>query len=301
MRDPDALARELLNLSLPGDYSDFMRHYGDRLAEDPIAGESWIPGLGNLDFAIGTTEAFRSSLRGFPRDAVVIAYQGMKRIEKINEEVRVYVLLKAPEGGLFLVDDLGAVDATRLADGFQQWIGPALDRALLGSRYKSTLFAIAFQGEERAEEVRRELEKLEGEALIDLEDSVVVVRRVDGKVRLHQSRGGAVKGAAGGGLTGLLIGSLFLTPFLGAAFGALAGAFSRGLSDTGIDDEFIRQLASTLDPGSSALFVLVRKADPEKVMARMEGIGGRILTTTVGKEREAALQALLDAHPGETA
>jgi uncharacterized membrane protein len=41
---------------------------------------------------------------------------------------------------------------------------------------------------------------------------------------------------------------------VGAGFGALAGA----LSDYGIDDQFIRSVGATIEPGSSAHFVLVR-------------------------------------------
>jgi hypothetical protein len=43
-----------------------------------------------------------------------------------------------------------------------------------------------------------------------------------------------------------------------AAVGAGSGARSGALSDYGIDDQFIRSVGATLEPGSSALFVLVR-------------------------------------------
>lgn len=299
MKDFEASVRHLLNLGLPDDYADFMRRYGERLADDPLSEESWIPGLGSAGFAIGTTQAFRSSLRTFPPDGLVIGYQGLRRIEKINEDVRVYVMLNTRDGRIFQVDELGAVDSAPLAGAFGPWVEPALGRALLRSRYRSTLFAVAFDGEERAGEIRDRLLELQSEHLIDLEDAVVAVRRQDGRVRLEQGLRSSLKGAAGAGLTGFLIGSLFMTPILGAAFGAVAGAISGALSDTGIDDDFIRELARTLQPGSSALFVLVRRADPEKVKAEMEGIGGRILTTNVGKEKEAELQALMDVRNAE--
>ena len=88
---------------------------------------------------------------------------------------------------------------------------------------------------------------------------------------------------------------IFLNPLLGLAVGASAGALSGALSDLGIDDQFMKNLAATMTPGSSALFVLVRKATLDKVLEELRGTGGTILKASLSHEDEAKLQAALDA------
>jgi uncharacterized membrane protein len=82
---------------------------------------------------------------------------------------------------------------------------------------------------------------------------------------------------------------------LGVAVGATTGAILGALSDVGINDGFMKQLGATLTPGSSALFVLVRKATPDKVVDEVKQYGGTVLRTSLTKEDEAALQAALDS------
>jgi uncharacterized membrane protein len=48
-----------------------------------------------------------------------------------------------------------------------------------------------------------------------------------------------------------------------------------------------------MKPGSSTLFVLVRKATPDKVLEEMQGTGGKVLRTSLSHEDEAKLQAAL--------
>jgi uncharacterized membrane protein len=75
--------------------------------------------------------------------------------------------------------------------------------------------------------------------------------------------------------------------------GAGTGALAATLTDYGINDDFIRSLAKTLAPGNSALFVLIRKAQPEKVLREMSRFRGRVLRSSLSPEQEARLQAAL--------
>jgi uncharacterized membrane protein len=154
---------------------------------------------------------------------------------------------------------------------------------------------VGYNDEHQAEEVRLKLIKMQHEYLVDLEDAVVAVRDKEGRVKLHQIHNLTAQGAIAGGFWGALIGLLFLSPFLGAAIGAGAGAIGGALSDVGIDDRFMDELAGTLAPGSSALFVLVRKMTPDKVLPQLQGAGGKILQTSLSNEDEAKLQAALNA------
>src|SRR5215467_10140644 len=140
----------------------------------------------------------------------------------------------------------------------------------------STLIAVAYDTPFKAEEIRMKLQKMQQSYLIDLEDAVVAIKNAKGKVKLDQQFNLTALGAARGGFWGALIGLLFLNPFFGLAVGAVAGAVSGALHDVGINDQFMKDLAQTLQPNTSALFVLVRKATPDRVLEVLKGTGGRI-------------------------
>lgn len=76
--------------------------------------------------------------------------------------------------------------------------------------------------------------------------------------------------------------------------GAIAGAIGGSLADYGIDDEFAKSLTKSMTPGSSAVFMLVRKVTIDKVEPELAKFGGKILHTSLSKEVEAKLQATLD-------
>ncbi|MEG3438529.1 DUF1269 domain-containing protein [Pannus brasiliensis CCIBt3594] len=158
------------------------------------------------------------------------------------------------------------------------------------------LIVIAYDDKFKAEEVRLTLAKLQREYLIELEDAAVVVKEDDGKVKLKQAVNLAAAGASSGSFWGLLIGILFFAPVLGVALGAAGGALGGALSDIGVNDNFMRELGATLPNGSSALFVLVRKVTPDKVLEEVAPYGGKVLRTSLTKTEEAELQAILDKH-----
>ena len=159
----------------------------------------------------------------------------------------------------------------------------------------STLVVVSYDQEFQAEEVRLKLRKLQKDYLIDLEDAVVATKDAKGKVKLHQAMNLTGAGALSGGFWGALIGLIFMMPLLGAAVGASAGAVSGALTDLGIDDKFMKDLAEQMQPGGSLLFVLAHGATPDKVMEELQGTGGKILKTSLTHEDEAKLQAVLSA------
>jgi len=171
------------------------------------------------------------------------------------------------------------------------------------------LIVVGFEDAFEADRVLTELQRLQKEYLVDLDDAVVATRDAGGKVRIKQSVDlmgfGLASGGLWGGLFGTFIGVLFLNPLLGfatgAALGAGAGALSAKLSDYGIDDAFIRSIGQTLQPNSSALFVLVRKVQPEKVLAELSKFRGRVIRSSLSPEQEQRLQqALSGALQGRT-
>ena len=157
------------------------------------------------------------------------------------------------------------------------------------------LLVVGYDDEHQADEVRLRLIKMQRDYLVDLADAVVAVRKADGKVELHQIHNLTAAGALSGGMWGALIGLLFLSPLLGFAIGAASGAVGGALTDIGINDNFMKELAGTLKPGASALFVLVRKITVDKVVEELQGTGGKILKTSLSHDDETRLQKALDA------
>jgi uncharacterized membrane protein len=160
----------------------------------------------------------------------------------------------------------------------------------------SNLIVIGFNNAADAFEMRAALAKLQAQYLIEMEDAVVVTRDAQGKVQLHQAVNLAVAGAAGGMFWGTLIGMLFLNPLLGAAIGAGSGALSGKLSDIGIKDDFMKELGATLTSGTSALFVLVRKSTPDKVLEALKPFAGkgRVMQTSLTKDKDDELRAFME-------
>jgi len=157
----------------------------------------------------------------------------------------------------------------------------------------SDLIAIAYDDEFKAEEVRLVLAKLQKQHLIELDDAAVVVKNEEGKVQLKQAVNLTAAGAATGSFWGLLIGTLFFSPLLGVALGAASGALSGALSDIGVNDDFMRELGESLPSSSSALFILVRKVTPDKVLDAVASYGGKVLQTSLSKDEEHQLQEVL--------
>jgi uncharacterized membrane protein len=160
----------------------------------------------------------------------------------------------------------------------------------------SDLVVTVFGDETTAFEMRAALAKMQKAYLIDMEDAVVVTKDDKGKVKLHQAVNLTAAGAVSGSFWGMLIGLIFLNPLLGLAVGAGAGAVSGALSDAGIDDSMMKELGAVFKPGSSALFVLVRKATGDRVLEGLKPFAGKgkVFRTSLTKASEEALRAVLE-------
>lgn len=160
----------------------------------------------------------------------------------------------------------------------------------------SDLIAISFDSKEKAEEALARAAKLQKRHLLDLADAVIVTRDEGGKVKLQQSINLTAAGAASGGMWGTLIGLLFLNPLLGLAVGAASGAVAGKLSDIGINDQFMKDMGAELKPGTSALFVLVRKSTPDRVLPELRELGGKVFTTSLSEDAERKLREGLEGE-----
>ncbi|QKW33994.1 DUF1269 domain-containing protein [Actinomadura sp. NAK00032] len=159
----------------------------------------------------------------------------------------------------------------------------------------SDLIAIAYPDLDRATEVRDRLIDMQRQNVIALADAAVVEKRLDGKIKLHQIHNTTGRGAAWGTVWGGLLGMLFFAPLIGAAVGAAAGAAGGAASDVGVDDSFMRELGAKLQPGGAALFLLVTKVTPDKVIPQVAQYGGEILQTSLSADAEQHLREAVEA------
>jgi uncharacterized membrane protein len=157
----------------------------------------------------------------------------------------------------------------------------------------SDLIAIAYPDLATAQEVANNAARLQKSHELELEDLVVVERKGDGKIKLHQPSLAGV-GAATGALWGGLIGLIFLVPLLGMAAGAAAGAAGGALSDYGVDDKFMKELGENLDPGQAGVILLVRKVSVDKVLPQIK-IQGKVIQTSLNDDAEQRLSDALAA------
>ena len=159
----------------------------------------------------------------------------------------------------------------------------------------SELIVFAFPDEKGASEMDEAIHRLKKEELITLDDAAVVVRNHDGKVKVKQAVNLVGTGTVGGAFWGMLIGLLFSMPWLGMAIGAITVAITGKLSDYGIDDDFIHEVAQTIEPGGSALFLLISKWTEDKVLDELEKFHPKVVRTSLSKEEESKLKAAFGA------
>ena len=78
-------------------------------------------------------------------------------------------------------------------------------------------------------------------------------------------------------------------PLVGAAVGAATGAIAGHLTHYGLDQDWLHEVANAIPPGGSALFVMARDANQERVLPEMAKFGGTVIRTNLTSEQEQAL------------
>jgi uncharacterized membrane protein len=167
----------------------------------------------------------------------------------------------------------------------------------------------------RASEVLTQLQRMEEEDwAVDLHDAVAVYRDDNGKLRVDQSYQMTTKEGAGwGGLWGSLIGATLAIPFTAGVSGAAAaGAIAAGVlgggavgagagaidaswwkDEFGIPEDFVKQVGAMIQPGDSAIYALLRSANPDAVAEKFRGYGGTILRTTLSRDQQKKVENVL--------
>jgi uncharacterized membrane protein len=155
------------------------------------------------------------------------------------------------------------------------------------------LIAIGYPDEATAEEAAEEARRLSRDLIIEPDAIAVIVRDKEGKYHVHTSHHPVGAGATWGMFWGLLFGLLFFIPVFGLAVGAGLGALMGKITKTSIDQQFQDQVRGMIQPGTSALFLMVEKVTPDKATEAMSKYGGTVLKTSLSKEDEKELQEAL--------
>jgi len=154
------------------------------------------------------------------------------------------------------------------------------------------LIALTFDGETVAADALRSLRQLEQSADLDLEDTVVLVKDGSGEIKIDNELSGATeKGLVAGGIVGAVLGFAF--PIAGVVLGAAGGALVARFLKTGIDSGFAKEVGAALQPGGSALVLIVRQGTPELVLSALHPFQGNVYETTLSPELEQKLRQAL--------
>jgi uncharacterized membrane protein len=155
------------------------------------------------------------------------------------------------------------------------------------------LIAIGYPDETTADAAADEARRLARDLIIEPDAIASIVRDKDGRYHVHTSHHAVGGGATWGMFWGLLFGLLFFIPVFGMAVGAGLGALMGKVTKTGIDREFEEQVRGMIQPGTSALFLMVEKVTPDKAIDAMRKYGGTVLKTSLSKDGEKDLQEAL--------
>jgi uncharacterized membrane protein len=168
----------------------------------------------------------------------------------------------------------------------------------LGRRDQVTadLIAIGYSDTTTALQAEEEVQRLAQDLVIQPDAVAVIIRSADGKIKTITNHHATGKGATWGMFWGFLFGLLFFIPFFGIAIGAAMGALIGHISKAGIDQAFQNQVREMLQPGTSALFLVVEQMTTDKAIDALSKYGGTVLKTSLSKEAEKQLQ---DALHGE--
>src|SRR4051795_9024471 len=138
------------------------------------------------------------------------------------------------------------------------------------------LVAIGYPDETTGSLAAEEVRRLSEDLIIEPDAVAVIVRDKEGKYHVHTSHHPVGGGATWGMFWGFLFGLLFFVPVLGMAVGTGLGAVFGKIEKSGIDKQFQQQVRDMLQPGTSALFLVVEKVTPDKAIEGLQEFGGTV-------------------------
>lgn len=158
------------------------------------------------------------------------------------------------------------------------------------------LIVLMYDSEEAGQQVLAEIGTMQKEKIIQVADAALAVKDQKGKVKVTQTLEKMHTGSVAiwGGFWGLLIGLLFGGPIFWAFFGVVLGGLLGKTTDLGIDNAFIKEVGEKMEPGHSALFIMVIEATADKVLPELKKFGGHVVQTSLSEEDEDKLRKALE-------
>jgi uncharacterized membrane protein len=165
------------------------------------------------------------------------------------------------------------------------------------------LIVAAFNDEAKAGLVLKDLRGLEKDGVILLVNAAIMVKDDQGKISVKETEDissgkGALFGAIAGGLIGLLGGPVGV--IIGAAAGAATGGVAANKIDMGFPDDMLKELESSLSPGSSAILALIQHQWVDAVVSELEKTGAKLFRQALKDELTSQLaQGEAEAEGGD--
>jgi uncharacterized membrane protein len=154
----------------------------------------------------------------------------------------------------------------------------------------STLLVFTFAHENGAQEMIRHMQTLQRQQLINIADAATVIRQINGKVKVKQANNLVGVGALGGAFWGLMIGLLLWESWRGTNLEPGFHAFGQQVSDCGLDAGFIKEVSNMIQPGHSALFLLVEQMTGDKVMTELQNHQATMMRANLNIQEETRLR-----------
>jgi uncharacterized membrane protein len=155
------------------------------------------------------------------------------------------------------------------------------------------LIAIGYDDEVTAARAADAVYRMSADLIIQPDAVAVIVRDQDGKYKVTTNHHQVAGGASWGMFWGMLFGLLFFIPVFGMAVGAGLGALMGKIEKTGVDKGFQQQVRDMIQPGTSALFLVVEKVTPDKAIEGLREFGGTVLKSSLSKDAQTELQQAL--------
>jgi uncharacterized membrane protein len=155
------------------------------------------------------------------------------------------------------------------------------------------LIAIGYGDEETAAKAAEEVYRLQKDLIIEPEAVAVIVRDKEGKYKVTTNHHPVAEGFTWGMFWGVLFGLIFFIPLFGLAVGGALGALFGAIEKAGIDRAFQEEVRDMVQPGTSAMFMIVDKMTTDKALQALSKYGGKVLKSSLSTDAERQIQEAL--------
>ena len=169
------------------------------------------------------------------------------------------------------------------------------------------LVVVTFKEPYMADALLTRLKEIDRDTVLELEDSAVIIKAVDGTQRIDKALEpfgqlpicgavyfGFVGGVFGWILAGASDGGALFGLQAGVILGWISGAIAGNVLQIGLSNKLIKQVADGLPDDSSAVCIMAKRSfTDERVLAELKKFDGVILNTTVAPADEAILKEAL--------